>query len=264
MDIAQFAGNALHGVNSMKPRSSLLVSLTVLVPGLASAGVIFTDGTFNPADYSYSTAFISGASVTYGQCTSCGDPGYGLQINVDVTASSSGYSQAFINNTFSYDPLAQGAISGISASVDKDEGVNFAGTDFGNTFRPTIEQDGNFYLAFIPGPPLTTGAGGGSTGYNLLSGSGLVASDFEEYDFATGSFVVGSPNFDGDPMLFGLTEIATINGESSGATFFADFDNLSFDITTVATVPETTSLALLATGLAGLLLLRGRRLGLRH
>jgi hypothetical protein len=115
----------------------------------------------------------------------------------------------------------------------------------GNTFRPTIEQDGNFYLAAIPGPALNTGPVGGSTGYNTISQSGLTAADFQRYDFLTGSFVSGAPDFSGDPMLLGLTQITGIAGAPAGATLFAEYDNLVLRVSTA--VPEPFSLLMLAT-----------------
>jgi hypothetical protein len=45
--------------------------------------------------------------------------------------------ETIINNGFSYDPSTRGPITSISASVDKNLGVNIQGSGFGNTFRPT-------------------------------------------------------------------------------------------------------------------------------
>jgi hypothetical protein len=144
-----------------------------------------------------------------------------------------------VNSTFSYDPLTEGAILSIDASVDKD--LTSAAT-LGNTFRPMIEQDGNYYLAAIAGPGLT---GPGSTGFDTISQNGLVATDFLQYDFSTGTFGTANPNFAGDPMLFGLGSIA------SGSAFDATvvYDNLSLDLST-APVPEPSSVWLLVTLLA--------------
>ncbi len=225
--------------------SWLLATVVLLAPMAASANVVFTDGTFNLANYSESIAFNSGTISTFQQCPSCGNPGTALQINVSVPTGTGNFARAFINNTFAYDPLTQGAIRGIGAFVDKNLAVNFAVTGFGNTFRPTIEQDGNFYLAAIAGPSLTTGPGGGSTGYDAISQSGLVATDFQAYDFTTGSFVAGTPNFAGDPMLFGLTQITTIPGAPANSAGIASYDNLVLRITTA--VPEPSALVLLAT-----------------
>lgn len=75
----------------------------------------------------------------------------------------------FINNTFGYNPLTQGAILSIDASVDKNIITNAPpappNNPYSNTFRPLIEQDSMFYLAAIPGPSFTQGP----TGYNTIS-----------------------------------------------------------------------------------------------
>ena len=159
--------------------------------------------------------------------------------------------EVLVNTTFAYNPLTQGPITSFSASVDKDLFTSVESTQFGNTFRPTIEQGGVFYVAAIPGPTITTGPGGGSTGYNTIS-SNLTAADFLSYDVTTDTFRTANPNFTGGPMLFGLTQIFGVNITEVTQ---AEFDNLSFTIGT----PEPTSIALLGgVGLLGLGYLKRR------
>jgi hypothetical protein len=222
-----------------------LAAALLLCSKAGSADVVFSDSTFNLLNYSESPQFSSGTISTFQQCANCGNPGTALQINNSFATGTGAFALAFINNGFTYIPTTQGAILSISASVDKNEGINFAATGLGNTFRPTIEQDGNFYLAAIPGPTLTTGATGGATGYNTISQSGLTAANFQKYDFTTGSFVAGTPNFAGDPIFLGLTQITTLSGAPAGATFFADYDNLVLRVATA--VPEPSALVLLGT-----------------
>ena len=150
-----------------------------------------------------------------------------------------------INKTFIYNPSTQGMILSISASVDKNLETSLPNAiNLTNTFRPLIEQDGHIYLAAISGPTLTTGGSGGSTGFDLISQGGLMASDFEEYDFSTGTFDASlHPNFSGDAMLFGLGQIAGFNGVQA-ATLTAVYDNLRFDL--VTPTPEPSSLTLTA------------------
>lgn len=131
----------------------------------------------------------------------------------------------FMNNTFRYNPLSQGVITTIDASVDKNNITNQPvnpNTTFTNTFRPLIEQDGLFYLAAIPGPTYH----GGSSGYSTISRTGLVATDFAQFDFSTGMFGTAHPNFGGDPMLFGVGQITQVF--VNNVRFEPDYDNLKY------------------------------------
>jgi hypothetical protein len=66
--------------------------------------------------------------------------------------------------------------------------------------------------------------------------------------FSTGTIVAGNPNFSGDPMLFGLSQIFTITA-SPGFIAEADYDNLVISLTAV---PELSTWVLILLGFAGL------------
>jgi hypothetical protein len=234
----------------MKPARICGVALVALLAVAAAtttrASVVFFDSTFNLSNYEASPTYSSdpSASIVYSSASDT------LTFNATFTSSGAAYyvAQGLINTTFAYDPLTQGAISTIDASVFKDltlDAGTLTGTSYGNTFHPTILQDGIYYVGGIPGPDLTCSPC--STGYNLLFQNGLTAADFVSYDFATGTYGTANPNFDGDPMLFGLTQMFSID-VSVPATAEAQYQDLSF---VISSVPEPASLALLGAALVG-------------
>jgi hypothetical protein len=58
----------------------------------------------------------------------------------------------------------------------------------------------------ISGLALNCPSGACATGYNTIA-AGLTAADFLSFDAATDTFGAATPNFAGDPMEFGLTQI---------------------------------------------------------
>jgi PEP-CTERM motif len=222
--------------------SVLASSAIVFAPLSASASVTFIDGVFNAADYT-ETLYSSGGTLTYAFCANCGQNGVpGLQATLNSTTNNGVGAIAFINTTFVYNPSVL-PVTSISASVDKILTDSIPNTGATNSFHPTIEQDGIFYIATIAGPPID----GTTTGWHTLSGSGLQSSDFQEYDFSTGTIVAASPNFSGDAMTFGLTQIFTNPGEFSAV---AIYDPLVITLSTA--VPEPSTWALLIIGFAGM------------
>ena len=199
-----------------------------------------------------------GDTLSFAQCTSCGNPGDGLQIKTFLQNMNETTAVGFTGNSFTYNPQTQGAIVSVDASVDKDLTVSPSDVGGGNTFHPLIEQDGNFYLASVLGPTLT--APGFTTGYNTISKTGLAATDFLQFDFSTGTFLSANPNFSGDAMIFGLGQVFG-SGGNTGFNLEADYDNLHIGINN--SVPEPSSLLMLVVGLtllSGLVLASRRRL----
>lgn len=227
-------------------------TFAVLMAPLPIAGsVIFSDTSLNLSGYTQTTAFVSptAISVVPSNCSTCGNTGNpALQVAAnfgDTTTTNGTVALGFENNSFSYNPGTQGTIYSIGASVVKDLSINVSATGLTNTFRPLIEQDGNFYLAAIPGSTWNSP----TTGFVTLSQSGLQATDFTEFNFATGSFVAGNPNFSGDPMLFGLAQITTAGG-NTGETTTAVYNNLTF---TIVSTPEPSTQILMLFAIAALM-----------
>ena len=213
---------------------SIALALVAYPVAASASTVTFTDSAFNLADYSESPLYASGMYVTYGSCSVCGGPGNALTIvgtSIDPVAASA--SLAFINTNFVYNPAA-GAITSISASVDKNLITSQSVTRFGDTFHPTIEQGGNFYVASVSGPTLS----GKITTFTTLAASGLTATDFEEYDFSTGKFEASYPNFSGGEMEFGLSQFFTMN-EEFGLRARAYYDDLTITLDTAPPITVT-------------------------
>ena len=234
----------------------LFLSSTLLVlTAHATTVAIFTDNTFNLANYSESIGTTSGATLSFAQCPSCGHPGQALQILVTFATTADAAGVGFVNNTFAYNPSGM-PITSINTSIDKNLSSNIPfdpSTTIGTAFRPLIEQDGLFYIAAVSGPIYH----GGTTGYLHVSQSGLVATDFIQYNFSTGTFGTAHPNFAGDLMHFGLAQLtgAAINNENAEL----DYDNLKLSLATgPATMPEGGDTGLLLLGSIAALFLVSR------
>jgi hypothetical protein len=234
-----------------------IVFAFLLSAPLACANTVFTDYTFNLANYSISTFQTGGATINISQTLTGGDPGSALEVFTTLPApvgeSYSGTSY-FLNKTFIYNPSTQGSIQSIGVSVD--QLLTFTGlSPVAGAFTPVIVQGGNFYVFHI-GVALTQGV------YQTVADTGLLASDFD--------LVTNMINETVDPSMHpdfasGLMELGFSSGLSSAfanvtITKTAYYDNLSYDL--VSETPEPRAAFLILIGVAMILLFASRRASL--
>jgi hypothetical protein len=235
----------------------------VALPASLFATITYTDTSFPTASYPAAFTYISNdstggqiGSVSDGsgpaQCASCGDPGQALETVITVTApgdTSTTLEVGVINSAFTYTPATHGALWTITTSIDESDANSAGGYSDTDVYELLIEQDANYYYGLVN--DIT------ALGFELLSASDLVASNFDQFNTSTGVTTATShPNFSGDTMEFGLLIVGgSVFAPANTETLI--YDNLSLSLTTV---PEPSSLFLMGAALAGLTLLRHRKL----
>lgn len=232
--------------------------LLVLVAATPSWGdTTFTDGTFNLSDYNIVTFNSDPSDVTINVSqTSSGNPGTALEVINSWSAPNITFSTAvaLLNTSFIFNPSSQGGIQNLNFSVDRF--ITLTGGILGGTNNASalVLQNGNYYFDTVAGPTLIAGQ------YQTVSGTGLLASDFQLIDLSTGNIdTTQHPDFSssGGAIDFGiLVRFGHINALPVGGNLDVREDNLSYSITPV---PEPSSLLLLLSGLAPFVALRRRR-----
>jgi hypothetical protein len=89
----------------------------------APADILFTDTTFNLANYNHFSAtpnLDGGVTATYGQGANCRNPSQALDAIVSIPATAGGAFVGFLNDTVTYNPQTEGAILSLTVSADKD------------------------------------------------------------------------------------------------------------------------------------------------
>jgi hypothetical protein len=226
--------------------SQSICCLSLLLPVVAFADTVFTDPDLNLANYTATAIYKTpGVTLQYMNCATCGNGGgEGLEELVSTPPSAPGdVLFGLINNSFVYNPQTEGAIDSISAQADENLIFNRTpGGSFTPTFEPLIEQGGNYYIALIYGNPFLPNEK--TSGYQTISESGLMNTDFGLINFSTGYYDPSTnPDFSaaGAPLIFGLAPIIEVNDQFQ---IQADYNNYLVDITPfVSAVPEPGMLA---------------------
>jgi hypothetical protein len=212
----------------------------------ARASVTFADTTFDLSGYALASYQNNPATTfTAAQCAACGNNSpQALAITTSFPAGGA-LTIGFINTAFVYDPTTQGAIDSLFAFVSKDLTTSLPGST-GNAFRPLIQQGGSYYMATINGASVI---GPTTTGFRDFFGI-LSAASFNRYDFGTGAFLAGNPNFTAGAMRFGLAQFSA--NLPAGTDSSIRYDTLFFDITSTpplaAAVPEPATWAVMIAG----------------
>ena len=127
--------------------------LTIAFLNSESAAATFSDSTFNLADYTITKSLQAG-TATVSQSANGGNPGSAMEVDYVVPpgpAFTNTFGAVyFLNNAFTYEPGASGALTSISWSIDKKVTIvkpANLGLVNGQTFL--ISQGGSFYAAAV-------------------------------------------------------------------------------------------------------------------
>ncbi len=232
-------------------KSSILIAALILSVPLMYADTVFTDDSFNLAEYSISTYQTSGVVVNISQTLTGGDPESALEdliaVPIPVEFASISY---ILNKTFLYNPSSQGTVDQLGVSVDvyrlfTGQNPSLVG------FSPLILQGGNYYVFHSIVTPYTPGV------YQPTSGT-VSADQFDLVtDLSSGAVDTSMhPDFGGGPLEFGFTAGVNSSGILQPVTADLRYDNLSFDLmsaTNSVPEPETYTLMLVGLGAMGFL-----------
>src|SRR6185312_5074480 len=240
--------NSAHPSRSKWPLSVVIGLGTLLVfAARCPADTVFSDGTFNNADWSVVSEGIgNGGTASGSQATSGGNPGDYRQVSLTVNSAPGGsqpYSveiAAHLNSTAIYAPAVQGAIGSLDISQDA---ILLQGSGDGIGEGIALQQDGQtFYSADNLGHGLFITPDHTWTNHQM---PGMTAADFftaADWPYATAG---AKPDFSasGDLITLGFYTSGVTNNGSY--TVSGGVDNWSL---TVHSVPEPTGGCALAVG----------------
>ena len=219
--------------NTSRSLHRVVVRLVLVLSALSTAHsqmVVFSDGDFNPSNWTFGTSLTMGSGGSVNRATSGGNPGSYLRLTLSMSA---GESQAGIwglNSAAVYNPVTQGAIESVALSEDILEigAAQAAGA--------VLMQNGLLYYRF-------TAIASGTSWTSLNAGPGT-ATDYVLYPSPDNGITSLHPDFSifGAPITFGFYR-------NIGGTALSDFSTTSgLDNwkTTVNVVPEPSVVHLVA------------------
>lgn len=219
-------------------------------PALAAGGTVFSDGTFNTADWSivdYSSAQVSHSTS---QDPAGGNPGAARRQTMSLVTFGPGtfdFDTVHLLTFATYDPSFSGAIAGLAFQFDVINKVTInlgTGTE-GFFYRPVLRQGGQDYVAVITAPPRSTRT------WSTLPFTANLASDWDLVGTATGAPDFGAT---GLPMTFGYQARVRLTCSGvNGCTTPTIIDALdNYQVTIQSAVPEPSSFLLCLAGAAAL------------
>lgn len=241
-----FAGAALAMASATSP--------------LAAQSVTYAQGTFNPSDWQQISIEQSGGwAGTSTLLGAGGNPGSYWQVTSGrpVVGGGGSVRLANINTLFTYDPGTRGALTALDFSFDG-IGLSSSGysAQFFGFFRPIIRQNGSLYsVAGSDAQPTTSWATYNFSYTPASSWISVIAGNTSLPDFTgAGGIIEFGYRFTGGGTC--NSNNCTITSTASGLDNYAV---TATSVTPTATVPEPSTYALMAAGLAGLLIVQRRR-----
>lgn len=237
--------------------AALILASALALPAVASAQTVsYTAGTFPTSDWNETIRSIVGP-ISHGRTNqpSLGNPGDYSRLDYvlgPITGAST-FSVAWTNPNFVFNPAVHGNFTSVSITADV---IGLATGGFNTAFYGNVGavmlQNGVFFQA-------SAAQNVPSTSWTTLSWNWLAT------DTWTASVVGATPDFSqtAAPIVFGFrtgvgTNCASVN-PCRAANFSLGVDNYTVKISATQVVPEPSTVALLAAGLAAMGVVARRR-----
>lgn len=241
------------------PIRGLVVAALSIMSAAGSAraqSVSYAQGTFNPADWQTVTiAQTGGFNLALSLPASGGNPGQFWQIDQTRAITGPGAGDlrvGNINTLFTYNPSTNGAVESLRFGFDL-LGISSSGfnTQFFGFYRPIIQQNGALFTVLSSDVQATTNWSSFAFAFTPTSNwASVITGDLSKPDFSSaGSEIEFGWRFSGGGSCNAARCVAVSTS--------AGLDNFTVDVTSV--VPEPSTYALMAVGLAGVLVLKRRR-----